>query len=65
MKTSNTYRRHSQIFMGWQISFVSRGQTYTGKLDTRYKSWVDAQLRVQSQYPDATEISIVKIMAED
>jgi hypothetical protein len=65
MKTSNTYRRHTQVFMGWQISFLSNGQVYNGKLDTRYRSWVDAQLRVQRQYPDATEISIVKIMSED
>lgn len=65
MKTFNTYRRHAQVFMGWQISFVSNGQVYNGKLDTRYRSWVDAQLRVQRQYPDATEISIVKIMSED
>jgi hypothetical protein len=65
MKTSNTYRRHAQVFLGWEISFVSGGQVYTGKLDTRYRSWVDAQLRVQRQYPDATEISIVKIMSED
>ena len=65
MKTYNTYRRHSQTFLGWQITFVSKGKTYNGTLDTRYRSWVDAQLRVQRQYPDATEISIVKIMSED
>ncbi len=64
MKTSNTYNRHSHIFMGWEISFISNGQEYTGKLDTRYRSWIDAQLRVQRQYPDATEIKIKKIMSE-
>jgi hypothetical protein len=65
MRTSKTYNRHTQTFLGWQISFVSGGQVYNGKLDTRYRSWIDAQMRVLEQYPDATEISIVKIMAEE
>lgn len=56
--------RHEHIFMGWEISFNSNGKEYTGKLDTRYLSWIDAQLRVQRQYPDATEIKIKKIMSE-
>ena len=66
MRTYNkTYRRHRQIFLGWNATFYADGQRWSWKLGTQYPYKVDAEMAIVKRFPTATKISMYKIMCEE
>ena len=65
MRTYNkTYRRHRQIFLGWNATFYADGQRWTWKLRPHLTK-MDAEDAIFKRFPTATKISMYKIMCEE
>jgi len=69
MKTYQTYfgryRRHRQIFLGWNTRFIVDGERWTWKLRPSCKYREDAEAAILKRFPNATNIEVVKIMSEE
>ena len=65
MKTYKTYRRHRQIFLGWNATFYADGQRWTWKLRPHLTTREDAEDVIFQRFPNATEIKIRKMISEE
>jgi hypothetical protein len=58
------YRRHANIFVGWDCSFKVDGKRWTWKLRPHLTK-MDAEDAICERFPTATEIKIRKMISEE
>ena len=64
-RSHRPYRRHANVFVGWDCSFKADGQRWTWKLRPSCKYKVDAELAILERFPNATEIKVRKMISEE